>query len=307
MDMRSVKSVENVNYYQVDNEVRRIFSLEGVEVLSIVDAWEKYDWVREYFEKKPIGGYFVWVKKQIDAPISTCVGIASKKIDQNLCNLLVVEKNIKVKGSVFCFAFRKNLNSKHSVKGKILLKENSSIDYAHFHAFGFSDSVFMDYEFFLEKGSKLEYIYKNMGAPVFLERKMNFLIGENASVTNKSIIVGTKSNVKIFDSAFLNGRNSSVIMKLRLVGREKSTFDSSTQIFGKEESKGHLDCQGLIVDSFSKISLTPKLVVENKKSILTHEASIGRINEEQLNYLRARGLSEKEAINLIVNGFISID
>jgi hypothetical protein len=50
--------------------------------------------------------------------------------------------------------------------------------------------------------------------------------------------------------------------------------------------------------------LVPELVNENKDALLTHEASIGRISEEELNYLRARGLSENEAIDLIVAGFL---
>jgi Fe-S cluster assembly scaffold protein SufB len=71
-------------------------------------------------------------------------------------------------------------------------------------------------------------------------------------------------------------------------------------------SKGHLDCQGLLVDKKSKISLIPALICQNKETQITHEASIGKISEEQLTYLRMRGLSEKEAIDLICSGFLKI-
>jgi len=64
-----------------------------------------------------------------------------------------------------------------------------------------------------------------------------------------------------------------------------------------------LDCQGLLVDKDSKISLTPELICQNKLAQITHEAAIGKISEEELSYLRMRGLSEEEAINLIVSGF----
>jgi hypothetical protein len=65
-----------------------------------------------------------------------------------------------------------------------------------------------------------------------------------------------------------------------------------------------LDCQGLLVDKEAKISLIPQLVCKNKEAQITHEASIGKINEEQLTYLRMRGLAETQAIDLIINGFL---
>jgi Fe-S cluster assembly scaffold protein SufB len=62
----------------------------------------------------------------------------------------------------------------------------------------------------------------------------------------------------------------------------------------------------IVIDKNSKISLIPELICQNKKAQITHEASIGKISEEELNYLRMRGLTEDEAINLIVSGFLKI-
>ncbi len=70
-------------------------------------------------------------------------------------------------------------------------------------------------------------------------------------------------------------------------------------------SKGHLDCQGLLAAKTAKISFVPGLVCKNKDAQITHEASIGKISEEELTYLRMRGLTEDEAIDLIINGFLA--
>ena len=69
--------------------------------------------------------------------------------------------------------------------------------------------------------------------------------------------------------------------------------------------RGHLDCQGLVVGEKAMIRLVPSLVVKNKNALLTHEASIGKISEDELNYLRSRGLNKSEAIDLIVSGFLA--
>lgn len=67
---------------------------------------------------------------------------------------------------------------------------------------------------------------------------------------------------------------------------------------------GHVDCMGLLLSENSSVQAIPELINRNKDASLTHEASVGKISEETLNYLRSRGLTENEAINLIVTGFL---
>ncbi|MDI6886840.1 MAG: SufD family Fe-S cluster assembly protein, partial [archaeon] len=119
-------------------------------------------------------------------------------------------------------------------------------------------------------------------------------------------INGLNSKIGIFDKVELSGKNSQAIVRLRLVGRKNSQFEAMSIISAKKSSRGHLDCQGLLVANSAKISLTPRLICQNKNAQLTHEASIGKISEEELTYLRMRGLSEKEAIDLIITGFLEI-
>ena len=91
---------------------------------------------------------------------------------------------------------------------------------------------------------------------------------------------------------------------MRLVGKKNSRIDAVSRIIARNEAKGYLDCQGILVDDKSKISLMPEIACENRKAQIIHEASIGKINEEQLLYLMMRGLSQKKAIDLIINGFL---
>jgi len=301
-----MKNAKNVNFWQVDHKVRNIFEVKGITILSSPEAWEKLNWVRKWFKEKPKEGYFIWVKRKIDFPLATCITIASPKISQDLRNLLVIEKNIKAKANVICNAKEKFLCGKHLARGKLILKEGVFLEYNHIHKWGEKDNVSPDYEFTLEKGARLIYNYRNLFPPENLEFKTTIHSGENTSSNLNFIINSLNSKTKVKDTVFLEGKNSQTVVRLRLVGRKKSQIEAISQIFAEAPGKGHLDCQGLLVDKTAKISLIPQLVCQNKEAQITHEASIGKISEEELTYLKMRGLTEKEAIDLIVSGFLKL-
>ena len=131
---------------------------------------------------------------------------------------------------------------------------------------------------------------------------MKCLQGSSADV--KILISSNNSNVLVHDEIELLGKGASGMVSIRAVARNKSSVRALSSITALEGGRGHLDCRGLLLDDSSSIELVPKLLDKNKKAILTHEASIGRISEEELNYLRARGISKQKAIELIVAGFL---
>ena len=299
-----MKNARNVHFWQIDNKVKNILKVNGVTLLTSPEAWEKFNWTRKYFSKRPKQGYFIWIKNQVNFPLFSCVSIAHKNISQKLQNLLIVEKGLKVSLQGSCNSLKKTLNGKHKANGKIILKQGSSLKYNHIHTWGEKDIVEPEYEFILEKNSKLDYTYKTLFTPKKLKINNSFNLSAGASCDIKMIAncVGTEMNIK--DVLILKGKGSSGIINLRLVSGKKSKVLAHSQVIADSESKGHLDCQGLLTDKKSNISLIPELVCKNKLAQVTHEASIGKISQEQLNYLRTRGLTEKQATNLIINGFL---
>jgi len=301
---RNKKLCAPADYYQIDNKIPEICDLKGIEILPAKLAWEKYNWTKKYFSKKPKSGYFIWVKKQPKLPLFTCIALANKNIKQQLQNLLVVEKNLEVELQGTCNALKKNLEGFHKAIGKVVLKEGAVLQCKHIHSWGQKDTVQPNYEFFLEKKSRIDYSYKVFSPPKKLKMKTSvaLLEGSSANLNIGGSFSHTKAEIK--DSLILKEKHASGIVKLRLVGSKNSEIIAHSQIKAQAESKGHLDCQGLLIDKETKISLIPELICKNKKAQITHEASIGKISGEALNYLRMRGLSEKEAVNLIVNGFL---
>jgi len=301
-----MKNVKNVNYWQIDHKIKKIFEAKGVEVLTSKSAWEKHNWARKYFFKKPKEGYFIWIKKQTDLPLLTCISIATKNTEQELQNLLILEKNLNINLQGTCNAQKRNLSCGHKAQGKIILKESSTLKYEHIHSWGQKDIVEPNYEFLLEKNSKLDYTFKAFFTPKKLKINTQLFLFEGASCNLKILANCIQTETEIEDTLRLVQKGAKGQIKLRLVGRKNSRISAHSQIVAEAESKGHLDCQGLLIDKNSTISLIPELICQSKDAQITHEASIGKISEEELNYLRQRGLSEEEAINLIVTGFLEL-
>ena len=116
---------------------------------------------------------------------------------------------------------------------------------------------------------------------------------DNAKLVIKEKILTTASQSAItkFDVQLI-GANSSVDVMSRSVAK-----DNSYQCFG------HVACDGILVDN-ARIDSTPKIICENVNATLVHEAAIGKIAGEQLTKLMTLGLTEQEAEDLIIKGFL---
>lgn len=302
--MKNVKNVKSINYYQIDYYINKILKREGVVILPSLEAYKKLKWTRDYFKEEPKEGYFIWVKKSIDHPLTTYITISSPKVIQKPGNLVVIEKNVKVKIQSICNASKKNLQGKHIGYSKIILKENSELKLRHFHSWGKRDWVKSSLEFFLEKGAKLSHTYKCLEIPMRLKMENNTYLRENSSSNLIITILAKDGEVDMYDCTFLNGRESNGISRVRMIGDKKSKIVAHSQMVANDAGTGHVDCMGLLLSENSSIQAIPELINRNKDASLTHEASVGKISEETLNYLRSRGLTENEAIDLIVTGFL---
>ncbi|MGN0395192.1 MAG: SufB/SufD family protein [Coprococcus sp.] len=104
-------------------------------------------------------------------------------------------------------------------------------------------------------------------------------------------------------SVDLNGRNCSANVISRSVAKDNSKQEFFSVINGNNECKGHSECDAIIMDNAS-VSASPKLTANNIDANLIHEAAIGKIAGEQLIKLMTLGLTEEEATEQIINGFL---
>ena len=135
-------------------------------------------------------------------------------------------------------------------------------------------------------------------------RKTIATLAENATleVQEKVLTTGEQNAVSEF-VADLNGDGSSCNIVSRTVARDKSTQHFSSTLNGNSACSGHTECDSIIMDS-AKVSASPQLTAANVDASLIHEAAIGKIAGEQLLKLMTLGLTEQEAEERIVSGFL---
>ncbi len=192
------------------------------------------------------------------------------------------------------------------------------------------------HRFFLEKGAKVKYIEKHYGegegtgkrilnpvTEVYLKQD-SILEMESVQIKGVDSTIRTTKGVLEQDSNFvitekimthgnqfaktvfeveLNGENASTKVTSRSVATEDSVQVFQSKVTGNTKCFGHVECDAIIKDK-AKVVAVPEIVANNVEANLIHEAAIGKIAGEQLTKLMTLGLTEKEAEEAIINGFL---
>ena len=192
------------------------------------------------------------------------------------------------------------------------------------------------HRFFLEKGARVKYIEKHYGegtgtgkrilnpvTEVYLKsgatmemdsvqikgvdstiRVTNGVLEENSNlIVSEKILTHGEQFAKTSFAVELNGENASTKVTSRSVATENSKQEFSSKVIGNDKCFGHVECDAIIKDS-AKIIAIPEIIANNVEANLIHEAAIGKIAGEQLTKLMTLGLTEKEAEDAIINGFL---
>jgi Fe-S cluster assembly scaffold protein SufB len=291
-------------YKQVDHHIEEVMKMSGSEVLPAPAAWDKYDWTHQYFGEKPAEGYFIWIKEQPSCSLLGCVTLDKPGVTQQLNNLTVIEAGITVDMTGTCDSIELQQERAHQAKGKLLIKKEASLYYEHYHSWSKNDKVATNYEFFLEEGASLEYNYRVKKAAKAMQLQAKFHLAKNSKSALNILADCEDVNLSIHDTNIIEGEGASAVSTLRIVGRKGAKVKARSKIDAQAAGKGHLDCDALMLDQTADVVLVPELLCRNKDAQITHEASIGKVSDEQITYLRSRGLREDEAVDLIVRGFL---
>lgn len=129
-----------------------------------------------------------------------------------------------------------------------------------------------------------------------LEDNTNFVVSEKIMTHGKQI-AKTEFEVE------LNGENASTHVTSRSVAVDNSVQEFKSNVIGNSKCFGHVECDAIIKDN-AKVVAIPEIIANNVEANLIHEAAIGKIAGEQLTKLMTLGLSEKEAEEQIIKGFL---
>ena len=159
-------------------------------------------------------------------------------------------------------------------------------------------------EVYLKKGSSLEMDSVQIKGVDSTIRETKGIVGENANlVVSEKIMTHGKQFAKTIFDVELNGENSSTHVTSRSVATDDSEQYFISKIYGNAKCFSHSECDAIIKDN-AKVTATPEVTANSVEANLIHEAAIGKIAGEQITKLMTLGLSEEEAEQEIINGFL---
>ena len=159
-------------------------------------------------------------------------------------------------------------------------------------------------EVYLKKGSSMEMDSSQIKGVDSTIRETKGVLEENTNfvVSEKIMTNGIQTAKTIFDVQ-LNGENSSTHVTSRSVATEESKQFFISKIYGNTKCFAHSECDAIIKDN-AIVTATPEITANNVEANLIHEAAIGKIAGEQITKLMTLGLTEKQAEEEIINGFL---
>lgn len=154
------------------------------------------------------------------------------------------------------------------------------------------------------ENSSFEMLTTQIGGVSYSNRKTKANLKSGASLVVKEKILTDKFEVAKTDFVVnLNGENSKCTISSKSVSRGESEQVFKSSLIGKNSCFGHVECDGIVFDN-SKIDSVPRVCAKSSLASLSHEASIGKINADQIVKLMTLGLNEKQAEEKIIEGFL---
>jgi len=314
-------------YIQMDNTpVHSSVSQDGVEVMPVSQAMEKYDWLTDYWwnavtvdqdkytaniELNQYNGYFIrsLPGQKTLFPVQACLYLAKDKLVQNVHNVIIAEEGSELHIITGCAVASEEETGLHLGVSEFYIKKGAKVTFTMIHSWNPETDVRPRSGVIVEEDGLFLSNYILM-KPVH-SLQMNPLVkcvGANATARFNSVLVtGKGSSLDVGSRVILDGKGSRTEIISRAITTGGNIIARGYIEGNAPDVKGHLECRGLILGETGLIHAIPELKGTLAGIDLSHEAAVGKIAEEEVEYLMARGLTRDEATATIVRGFLNVD
>jgi Fe-S cluster assembly scaffold protein SufB len=313
-------------YFQKDTAVVHCKSKqEGIEVLPIRQALEKYDWVKEYYWKLVAvdadkytsaaeldlhDGYVIRALPGAKSiyPVQACLYLDKNGLQQNVHNLIIAEEDSELHVITGCSTGSHTKTGIHVGISEFFVKKNAKLSFTMIHNWAEDMYVRPRSVAQVEEGGLFLNNYICMKPVRSLQMyPTTHLVGKDAVARFYSIIVGSPgSEYDVGGRIFLKAEGNRAEIVARAISNGGRIISRGDLIGEVPNIKAHLECRGLLLNG-GLIHAIPELRAMADGVEMSHEAAVGKIAQEEIAYLMSRGLSEDEATSTIVRGFLSVD
>lgn len=316
---------------QYDSEViygslKRNLSEKGVVFLSMDEGLKQYpELVKEYFGKViPIGdnklaalnsavwsgGSFVYVPKNTDVglPLQAYFRINTESAGQFERTLIIADEGSKVHYIEGCSAPSFSSASLHSAVVEIFVKKGARVQYSTVQNWFKNVYNLVTKRAWVEENAQMKWVDGNLGSKLTMKYPSCVLAGRKAHGELLSVAWAGAGQHQDTGAKMIHlapETTSLIVSKSISKAGGRATYRGMVQMVpGAHGARSKVVCDALILDELSRSDTYPTNKIMENDVVLEHEATVSRVSEEQLFYLQSRGISEKEASAMIVNGFL---
>jgi Fe-S cluster assembly protein SufB len=256
------------------------------------------------------GGSFIYVPKgvHVDIPLQAYFRINTENMGQFERTLIIADEGSYVHYVEGCTAPIYKSDSLHSAVVEIIVKKDARVRYTTIQ--NWSNNVYnlVTKRAVAHAGATMEWVDGNIGSKVTMKYPAVYLLGEHAKGETLSIAFAGEGQHQDAGAKMVHAAphtSSSIVSKSVARGGGRTSYRGLVQVLeGSHHSRSTVRCDALLVDTISRSDTYPYVDVREDDVAMGHEATVSKVSEDQLFYLMSRGLSEEEAMAMIVRGFI---
>lgn len=256
------------------------------------------------------GGSFIYIPPgvKVDMPLQAYFRINAENIGQFERTLIIADEGSEVHYIEGCTAPVYSSESLHVAVVELLAHKDAKLRYTTIQ--NWSNDVYnlVTKRAYAYQGATVEWIDGNIGSKLTMKYPGIYLMGRKAYGETLSVAFAGKNQHQDTGAKMVHlapDTTSKVTSKSVSRANGRSTYRGLLKVAkGATNVKATVRCDALLLDDTSKTDTYPYMEIDQEDATVTHEATVGKIGDEQIFYLMSRGFSEEEALSLIVNGFM---
>jgi Fe-S cluster assembly protein SufB len=256
------------------------------------------------------GGSFVYIPKGVElkTPLQAYFRINQEKMGQFERTLIIADEGSHAHYIEGCTAPVYSTESFHSGVIEIIVHRNARFRYTTIQNWSNNMYNLVTQRAMVHENASMEWLDGNLGSKLTMKYPSCYLVGEGAHGEILSIAYAGDGQHQDTGGKVIHAAprtTSSIVSKSISRGTGRASYRGLLKVHeGASHARSNVECDALLINDTSRTDTYPYIEIEERDANVGHEATVSKVGEEQLFYLMSRGLSEAEAMALIVRGFI---
>ncbi|HSM05995.1 MAG TPA: Fe-S cluster assembly protein SufB [Longimicrobiales bacterium] len=256
------------------------------------------------------GGSFVYIPPgvELETPLQAYFRVNQERMGQFERTLIIAGEGSRAHYIEGCTAPVYSTESFHSGVIEIVVEKNAHFRYTTIQNWSNNMYNLVTQRALVHENATMEWLDGNLGSKLTMKYPSCYLVGEGAHGNILSIAYAGDGQHQDTGGKVIHAAprtTSSIVSKSISKGTGRSSYRGLLQVHeGATNAKSNVECDALLINETARTDTYPYIEIDEQSASVGHEATVSKIGDEQLFYLMSRGMSEEEAMAMIVRGFI---